>query len=60
MKSGEKVVCFEYFFTENKENIEYGFGPSSFDLIHYEIIDPIKLDEDRIWNLACPASPIHY
>ena len=37
-----------------------GFGHPSFELIHHDVTEPIKLDVDRIWHLACPASPIHY
>ncbi len=48
------------FFTGSKENIEHWIGHSSFELIHHDITKQIKLDVDRFWNLACPASPIHY
>ena len=60
MKYGEKVICLDNFFTGSKENIEYWMGHPSFELIHHDVTDPIKLDVDRIWHLACPASPIHY
>ncbi len=60
MKSGEKVVCLDNFFTGSKENIEHWIGNPSFELIHHDVTEPIKLDVDRIWHLACPASPIHY
>ena len=60
MKSGEKVICLDNFFTGSKENIEHWIGHPSFELINHDVTDPIKLDADRIWHLACPASPIHY
>jgi len=60
MKYGEKVICLDNFFTGSKENIEYWMGHPSFELIHHDVTEPIKLDVDRIWHLACPASPIHY
>ncbi len=60
MKSGEKVICLDNFFTGSKENIEHWIGHSSFELICHDITEPIKIDVDRIWHLACPASPIHY
>ena len=60
MKSGEKVLCLDNFFTGSRENIERWIGHPSFELIHHDVTEPIKLDVDRIWHLACPASPIHY
>ena len=60
MKSGEKVICLDNFFTGSIENIEHWIGDRSFELIHHDVTEPIKLDVDRIWHLACPASPIHY
>ena len=60
MKSGEKVICMDNFFTGSKENIEHWTGHPSFQLINHDVAEPIKLDVDRIWHLACPASPIHY
>ena len=60
MKSGEKVICLDNFFTGRQENIEHWIGDRSFELIHHDVAEPIKLDVDRIWHLACPASPIHY
>ena len=60
IKSGEKVICLDNFFTGSKENIEHWIGHPSFQLINHDVTEPIKLDVDRIWHLACPASPIHY
>ena len=60
IKSGEKVICLDNFFTGSRENIEHWIGNPSFQLIHHDVTEPITLDVDRIWHLACPASPIHY
>ena len=60
MKSGEQVICLDNFFTGSRENIEYWIPHPSFELIHHDVTVPITLDVDRIWHLACPASPIHY
>jgi len=60
MKSGEKVICLDNFFTGSQENIENWIGHPSFELICHDITEPIKLEVDRIWHLAYPASPIHY
>ncbi|MBW3041372.1 UDP-glucuronic acid decarboxylase family protein [Prochlorococcus marinus] len=60
MRSGEKVICLDNFFTGSEENIKHWIGHPYFELIPHDVTDPIKLDVDRIWHLACPASPIHY
>ena len=60
VKSGEKVICLDNFFTGSKENIEHWIDHPSFSLLSHDVIEPIKVDIDRIWHLACPASPIHY
>ncbi len=60
MKSGEKVICLDNFFTGSKKNIEHWMGDPSFELLYHDVIEPVELDVDRIWHLACPASPIHY
>ncbi len=60
IKSGEKVICLDNFFTGSKKNIDHWIGHPSFELIIHDVTQPIKLDVDRIWHLACPASPIHY
>ena len=60
MKCGEKVICLDNFFTGRRENIEYWIDHPFFELVNHDITEPIKLEVDRIWHLACPASPIHY
>lgn len=60
MQSGEEVICLDNFFTGRKTNISQWLGHSRFELIRHDVTEPIKLEVDRIWHLACPASPVHY
>ena len=60
MKSGEEVICLDNFFTGRRNNIAPWIGNHSFELIRHDVTEPIMLEVDRIWHLACPASPIHY
>jgi len=54
------VICLDNFFTGNKQNIAGLLANPAFELIRHDITQPILLEADRIYNLACPASPIHY
>ncbi len=60
MEAGEEVICLDNYFTGRKFNISRWIGHPSFELIRHDVTEPIKLEVDRIWHLACPASPIHY
>ena len=60
LKQGHYVICLDNFFTGRKENIKHLLDYENFELIRHDIIDPIKLEVDEIYNLACPASPVHY
>ena len=60
LEEGHYVVCLDNFFTGTRENIEPFLGDINFELIRHDITHPIFLEVDRIFNLACPASPIHY
>ena len=60
MEKGEYVICLDNYFTGNKENIQKWQSNQRFELITHDIVDPIKLEVDKIWHLACPASPVHY
>ncbi|HGY5556707.1 MAG TPA: UDP-glucuronic acid decarboxylase family protein, partial [Prochlorococcus sp.] len=60
MESGDEVICLDNYFTGNKANIARWIGHPCFELIRHDVTEPIKLEVDRIWHLACPASPIHY
>jgi UDP-glucuronate decarboxylase len=58
--AGHNVICLDNFLTSQKDNVAELMSEPNFDLIRHDIIDPIRLEVDRIFNLACPASPIHY
>ncbi len=60
INNGEEVICLDNFFTGHKSNICHLFGNPKFEFIRHDITEPILLEADRIWHLACPASPIHY
>ncbi len=57
---GNEVICLDNFFTGNKANIVNLLDNKSFEFIRHDIINPIMLEVDQIYNLACPASPVHY
>ncbi|HUT23935.1 MAG TPA: UDP-glucuronic acid decarboxylase family protein [Sumerlaeia bacterium] len=57
---GEEVLCLDNFFTGRKENVTHLLGQPRFELIRHDITEPIRVEVDRIYNLACPASPVHY
>jgi UDP-glucuronate decarboxylase len=60
MLKGEDVICLDNYFTGRKENIRQWVGHPRFELIRHDVTEPIKLEVDRIWHLACPASPVQY
>ena len=60
MEAGEEVICLDNYFTGRKANIASWIDHPRFELIRHDVTEPIKLEVDRIWHLACPASPIHY
>ncbi len=60
LDKGEEVICMDNFFTGNKKNIQPLLQNPNFDLLRHDIIQPIYLEVDQIYNLACPASPPHY
>jgi UDP-glucuronate decarboxylase len=57
---GNEVICLDNFFTGRKENIAHLLDNKSFELVRHDVTEPILLEIDQIYNLACPASPIHY
>ena len=57
---GQEVLCLDNFFTGSKDNIRHLLGNKHFECIRHDIINPIYLEVDQIYNLACPASPVHY
>ncbi len=60
LAQGAEVICIDNFFTGARRNIEHLIGEKRFELIRHDITFPIYLEIDQIYNLACPASPIHY
>ena len=57
---GHAVLCLDNFFTGNKKNIYHLLEKPNFELIRHDLTQPVFLEVDEIYNLACPASPIHY
>ncbi len=60
IEHGNHVICLDNFFTGSRKNIDYLLDNKEFELIRHDIIEPIILEVDQIYNLACPASPVHY
>ena len=60
LAEGHDVLCLDNFFTGRRENITTLLDNHHFELIRHDVIEPILLEVDQIYNLACPASPIHY
>jgi UDP-glucuronate decarboxylase len=57
---GHDVICLDNFYTGHRKNIEHLFSKSNFELVRHDVTFPYYVEVDRIYNLACPASPIHY
>ncbi len=60
LRDGHDVLCLDNFFTGTKQNIEHLIGNSRFELMRHDVTFPLYVEVDEIYNLACPASPIHY
>lgn len=60
LERDEDILCIDNFFSGSKDNIRHLFTHPYFELIRHDIIHPILVEVDRIYHLACPASPIHY
>lgn len=60
LEQGHDVICLDNFFTGSKDNIRHLHDHDHFELIRHDVTEPILLEVDRIFNLACPASPVHY
>ena len=56
----QEVLCMDNFFTGRRSNVAHLLDNSNFELIRHDVVDPFKAEVDRIYNLACPASPVHY
>jgi UDP-glucuronate decarboxylase len=57
---GHEVVCLDNFFTGRRENVRHLLDYSSFELLRHDVCEPLLLQVDQVYNLACPASPVHY
>jgi len=60
LKDGNEVICLDNYFTGSKENVSHLFEHPYFELVRHDVIQPYYAEVDEIYNLACPASPIHY
>lgn len=60
LNEGNHVICLDNFFTGSRKNIEHLMDNKEFELIRHDIVEPILVEVDEIYNLACPASPVHY
>lgn len=57
---GDHVICMDNFFTGSKDNVTHLLDKPNFELIRHDVVEPILLEVDQVFHLACPASPIHY
>lgn len=60
ISQGHEVVCLDNFFTGRRDNIQHLLDYSRFELLRHDVCEPLLLQVDQIYNLACPASPVHY
>ncbi|WP_163364342.1 NAD-dependent epimerase/dehydratase family protein, partial [Klebsiella aerogenes] len=60
LEGGHEVVCVDNFFTGRRDNVMHLLDHRKFDLMRHEVTVPLHVEVDQIYNLACPASPIHY
>tara|TARA_R110001583_G_scaffold16041_5_gene65157 strand:- start:20167 stop:21111 length:945 start_codon:yes stop_codon:yes gene_type:complete len=60
IKEGNDVICLDNYFTGNKRNVEHLISHPYFELVRHDVIQPYFAEVDQIYNLACPASPVHY
>jgi len=60
MAQGHEVICADNLFTGSKRNIEHLHANPRFEFLRHDVCNPLKLEVDEIYNLACPASPVHY
>lgn len=60
VSEGHGVICLDNFYTGAKANVEHLLGEPRFELIRHDLQEPIRLEVDQVYHLACPASPVHY
>ena len=60
LEGGHEVICLDNFFTGDKKNIAHLLKKPGFELMRHDLVNPVMVEVDRVYNLACPASPVHY
>ena len=60
INEGHNVICLDNLQTGYKQNVAHLLSHSRFEFIRHDIVEPIRLEVDQVYNLACPASPVHY
>ena len=60
LKEENEVICLDNFFTGRRRNVSHLLDNPNFEIVRHDVVDPFKFEVDRIYNLACPASPVHY
>ncbi|KAJ6817104.1 putative UDP-glucuronic acid decarboxylase 2 [Iris pallida] len=60
VERGDSVIVVDNFFTGRKENVMHHFGNPNFEMIRHDVVEPLLIEVDQIYHLACPASPVHY
>lgn len=60
IERGDEVICLDNYFTGRKRNLEKLRESPLFEMVRHDVVDPFKFEVDRIFNMACPASPVHY
>lgn len=60
LNEGNEVICLDNYFTGSKKNIEHLMDNKYFELVRHDVINPYMIEVDEIYNMACPASPVHY
>ena len=60
LKDGHEVLCVDNFFSSTRQNVEHLIGNPRFELLRHDVTFPLYVEVDEIYNLACPASPVHY
>src|SRR5688572_27174027 len=60
VEDGHDVICLDNYFTGSKDNVAALLGRSNFELMRHDVTFPLYVEVDEIYNMACPASPVHY
>ncbi len=60
LRDGDDVICLDNFYSGKRANVAHLVGNPQFELVRHDIVEPVLLEVDRIYHLACPASPVHY